>query len=303
MATKTSSTEIIQQKEVFVKSNEVLKEMERAGQLEPYTKYYTPDDDVNFSSLRTKVLWTNPNPTSQFDNVSINLEENNCDYFEIRYRYNTTYNMSDSVKIPAITGETTLLTIVNTPVILYVRKATVTSKTTIAFDSSYYGTTGSESVANTTIIPIEVIGYTKTPAMIYTGAELHEGNGISIENGVISASQLIKELWINSDPASNIGGINITLASADYDYLIVIHSMGTLFVSKGDSGFMSFVDIGYWNAANDTMLVAQRRLTYINDTTYTIENCNTRYWNNGQKGGNYVGNSYLKPFKILGVKL
>ena len=35
-------------------------------------------------------------------------------------------------------------------------------------------------------IPINIYGVLKTPAMIYTGVELHEGNGISIENGVIN---------------------------------------------------------------------------------------------------------------------
>lgn len=45
MATKTETTEVIQQKKVYVKSEEILNEMEDKGQLEPLTEYYTSDDD------------------------------------------------------------------------------------------------------------------------------------------------------------------------------------------------------------------------------------------------------------------
>ena len=46
--------------------------------------------------------------------------------------------------------------------------------------------TGQLSSTSTFISKIE--GVLKTPAMIYTGSELHEGNGISIDNGVISSN-------------------------------------------------------------------------------------------------------------------
>ena len=39
--------------------------------------------------------------------------------------------------------------------------------------------------SDTTYFVYKVEGILKEPAMIYTGAELHEGNGISIENGVV----------------------------------------------------------------------------------------------------------------------
>lgn len=44
MATKIESTEITQPKKVFVKSEEALDEMEANGQLEPFTDYYTDDE-------------------------------------------------------------------------------------------------------------------------------------------------------------------------------------------------------------------------------------------------------------------
>ena len=45
MPTKTESTEVSQNKKVFVKSEAVLKQMQEQGLLEPFTDYYTPDED------------------------------------------------------------------------------------------------------------------------------------------------------------------------------------------------------------------------------------------------------------------
>lgn len=44
MATKIQSIEVTQQRKVFVKSEQALKEMQSNGQLEPNTDYYTPEE-------------------------------------------------------------------------------------------------------------------------------------------------------------------------------------------------------------------------------------------------------------------
>ena len=44
MASKTQSTNVTQQKKVYVKSEDAFQEMQKNGQLEPLTDYYTPDD-------------------------------------------------------------------------------------------------------------------------------------------------------------------------------------------------------------------------------------------------------------------
>lgn len=44
MASKTQSTNVTQQKKVYVKSENAFKQMKANGQLEPNTEYYTPDD-------------------------------------------------------------------------------------------------------------------------------------------------------------------------------------------------------------------------------------------------------------------
>ena len=43
----------------------------------------------------------------------------------------------------------------------------------------------------------KIEGIIKEPAMIYTGAELYEGDGVSIKDGVISASQTYSETDLN----------------------------------------------------------------------------------------------------------
>lgn len=153
---------------------------------------YTDAEDVNLSCLRPVLLWENDSPTLSFPQRTIeDIIPNNCDYFEIGYRYDTTNNFQKSDLIKADAGVRGLLSFVNTPNIMLARALTINSKTSISFSASYRGTGSSESVDNTTIIPLYVIGYTKEPAMIYTGAELHDGNGISIKDGVISSSPSI----------------------------------------------------------------------------------------------------------------
>lgn len=158
----------------------------------------------NLHCLRPVLLWENDSPALSFPQRTIeDITPNNCDYFEIGYRYDTTNNFQKSDLIKADAGVRGLLSFVNTPNIMFARALTINSKTSISFSASYRGNGSSESMDNTTIIPLYVIGYTKEPAMIYTGAELHEGNGIKIENGVISQAPrniAINSYYIGSNP-------------------------------------------------------------------------------------------------------
>ena len=74
MPTKTSSIEVIQQKKVIVKSEQALKEMEANGLLEPFTDYYTPDDDdVDDKNSLLVADYTVPEDTTYvtFDSLDI----------------------------------------------------------------------------------------------------------------------------------------------------------------------------------------------------------------------------------------
>lgn len=150
----------------------------------------------NLRCLRPVLLWENDSPALSFPQRTIeDITPNNCDYFEIGYRYDTSNNFQKSDLIKADAGVRGLLSFVNTPNIMFARALTINSKTSISFSASYRGNGSSESMDNTTIIPLYVIGYTKEPAMIYTGKELFAGNGINIEDGVISQSIIPKPYW------------------------------------------------------------------------------------------------------------
>lgn len=189
MANKTHSAGVIQQKEVFVKSNAVLKEMERAGQLEPYTKYYTPDeDDVNLCQLRAKLLWTNPNINSAFGAQTVTFENDEIfDYFLIISRYNISVDsyvshfgeVNKGIHITDVRAKS------GSHFAMYERAATTTQTSVTFSEADEQYTDGSFVVSNTVLVPYQIIGLKKTPAAIYTGAELHEGNGISIKSGVV----------------------------------------------------------------------------------------------------------------------
>ena len=86
MATKTESTEVSQQKKVYVKSEEVLDEMEANGQLEPFTDYYTPDEE-EINEKDWKLVWTNPSPTSSFANQTLTLDLSKYKTVSIWFKY------------------------------------------------------------------------------------------------------------------------------------------------------------------------------------------------------------------------
>lgn len=65
----------------------------------------------------------------------------------------------------------------------------------------------------------KIYGILKTPAMIYTGDELFAGNGISIENGVISSHNTHTVLWSGSK--TDTGDITLSDDLSNYDLLIL----------------------------------------------------------------------------------
>lgn len=59
-------------------------------------------------------------------------------------------------------------------------------------DMGYSSTTETGQLSSSTTFISKIEGVLTSPAMIYTGAELHEGNGISIKDGVISKTEPTK---------------------------------------------------------------------------------------------------------------
>jgi hypothetical protein len=139
----------------------------------------TDAEDVNFSQLRTKLLWNNINPLAEFASQQVTLTDSSYDYLLFIFATNDANTQYFSYVTKKGKGVYCSWTYTNTS---NTREVNYVNDTTYSFGNA----TANGSTANYRCIPIQIIGLYKSPAMIYTGAELHEGNGISIENGVIS---------------------------------------------------------------------------------------------------------------------
>jgi hypothetical protein len=56
MATKTEY-EVDESINAYVKDEETLNQMEKDGQLKPFSNYFTPDEDASLDCLRTEIVY------------------------------------------------------------------------------------------------------------------------------------------------------------------------------------------------------------------------------------------------------
>lgn len=110
----------------------------------------------------------------------------------------------------------------------------------------------------------------------------------------------MKLLWSNPSPTSAFTAQNITLASSDYDKLLVIARNATsinraisVCADKGMGFALSICGPGAGNAAT----VVIRPVEYVNDTTFTIYNCSSAVGTTST-----TDNSQLIPIAIYGIK-
>ena len=113
-------------------------------------------------------------------------------------------------------------------------KCAVTSTSFTVSAIGYWNSSGSfanrNENANYTIRKIE--GILKTPAMIYTGAELNEGNGIKIEDGVVRVNENVMGV-----PSSGSISISATAGTTYYTapangYVVVTGTTGSTGYSR-----------------------------------------------------------------------
>ena len=125
------------------------------------------------------------------------------------------------------------------------------------------------------------------------------GKRINITNvpgadGTISADMLTK-LWENQNPTQAFAEQNVALSSSDYDFLLFDFSSNSLILSKGSSGSIS----DCLPASSHTNLRSRRRgVTYVNDTSYTIKDCEAQQQGSSQT----ITNDYFIPRAIYGLK-
>lgn len=241
-----------------VKSEAVFEEMKKQG-LPPRQIFMTPDVAGNIDNLRTKVLWTNPNPSSDFPSQTITLNSNDYDYLVLL----PTHNIANQIKAPAcIMPKGTGGRIVSAdassnstymPMVM-ARDVTRVSDTqfTISNCRYNYGSTYTET-RNDLLVPYQIIGLYKNPAAIYTGFGLDELLDRFYPVGSIYTSSE------NVSPASFLSGTwekfadNITIpldgtvsAYAAEQYMQTSNTNGsttcTFYVSAG-SGVLNYLKI------------------------------------------------------------
>lgn len=84
----------------------------------------------------------------------------------------------------------------------YVAGMTVEINPTLTGFTTKFTQNTSDQAGNTDWVVAKIEGVLHEPAMIYTGAELHEGDGISIKDGVISANE--KESFLITHPINSL---------------------------------------------------------------------------------------------------
>lgn len=170
------------------------------GSFNPGEIIVTPDEDVNLSQLRTKILWTNPNPTSSFASQNIVLSSGDYDYLLLFYKVSYDSNAVISKIFPKGYGtELDISEVFNGDYVSVNRCRVITcnSDTSLTIGNCQTGVLknggGTERYLtdNAMLVPIQIIGLYKSPAMIYTGEELNAGSGVTLDNGTIAVTDKV----------------------------------------------------------------------------------------------------------------
>lgn len=143
--------------------------------------------------------------------------------------------------------------------------------------------------------------------------KLTAGNGISIANGVISATSKAEILWTNPNLSSALETATINLSSSDYDFLIINYEYSaynqdelySVIVPKGKSVILHTMHTGgYYNAPNDSILEINRTLTFVSDTQYTTTTPSYINWLGGTNLYTRTSSNDTNiPTSIIGVKI
>lgn len=104
-------------------------------------------------------------------------------------------------------------------------------------------------------------------------------------------------LWTNPNPTNDLSAGNIILSSADYDVLefyynndLTAPTMNAIKVKKGFGAHMSYM-------SNGSLRWWARRITYVNDTTFSVPDCILI----NSEGGS-IDNAKCIPLYVVGYK-
>lgn len=191
---------------------------DKDGKLKKVAGNFIPKESPNLGCLRTELLWTNPNPNSAFVSQTVELSDGNYDYLIFIYSFRP-MSSDDPIQQSVIISKDAKSTALNyyspsTDLTYHAggvrRDVIINNPTSITFDDNIHANnaTTKATVNNSLGIPIQIIGLYKSPAMIYTGAELHEGDGVNIKDGVFSVDSSVVRMETIYDMKSSDSSIN-----------------------------------------------------------------------------------------------
>lgn len=110
----------------------------------------------NYMNSKMQILWTNPNPTDDFDEQTVSLSSGDYDFYEVYCTYNSTTASQYANGFRTIKGKGLIISENGYGTDLSVRrKVDYTDATHLLISSAF----GGANIDNSYLIPIYVIGY------------------------------------------------------------------------------------------------------------------------------------------------
>lgn len=241
----------------------------------------TNSEDSNISCLRTEVVydmtssdasknWGYPNGIGT--GVTINKDFSKYDFLVCQYlSYNNSIVGFCDLRQPTMPSDTTGRYMLYA--VAYIGNAYSELISVIDLNKSSL-TTYLPGSGNLAVKIAKIYGILKTPSMIYTGDELTAGNGISLNNGIISQKQRcsVNISGFNSvhysSPGGTTEGVVISGTFTKYDEassLLISYASSSFYVTGGGSAYckVSIDDINVeysdviTNSSNETHSISK----------------------------------------------
>lgn len=249
------------------------------------------------------VLWTNPDPTSNFTGQNVTLSDSlsNYKYIGIRFAYGTSYKtgeyistlletVADFRKFGYGTGvrrNGLAICISDEKNKSYERLCIYVSDTSVHFDPC--NQVASSTQANGNAVPLEILGIN----------ELAHAKGLDE----------ITTLWTNSSPTSSFATQTITLSDeiSDYDFIKIVWAISTSETSQYQGVYFIPADtfanylqaknrsVGNLGMSNTSDYAYTRNVFYASDTSIKFGNCY-------RVGTTTQANTICIPISVIGCR-
>lgn len=118
----------------------------------------TSSNTTNISNITGQVLWTNPNPTSDFSAQTITLSSSDYDLLEVFYKKTKDDMFVNNTRF--FKGTRSLLFQIDNSFVIFERTISDATDTTLTFtEGKIYTTQGTVTTQNSRCIPLYIVGY------------------------------------------------------------------------------------------------------------------------------------------------